>query len=262
MKNHFYIPYVGNKRAEVQTILNNINLDNVTTIIEPFCGSCSMSYYIWINNKDKNYKYVLNDNNPYLLEMYKIIKSAPKIKKLEKDYTKTVNSFYKDGKYNKDKYKDIIKQKNLMGWLITNKIYGVRPGMCPLDDKVKSSNELNLTSYPVYNFFNEANIEFTNDNWYKCFNKYENNDNCLFLFDPPYLIANNDFYNDPTVDIYQYFFHNNYKNHKNKIYFILEKMWIMELLFNGWGKFEYPKKYTSFKKKLSTHVIYKNIPNE
>ena len=57
MKNHFYFPYVGNKREEVEYILNNLNLDNITTIIEPFCGSCALSYYISTKYPNK-FKYI------------------------------------------------------------------------------------------------------------------------------------------------------------------------------------------------------------
>ena len=78
MKNHFYIPYFGNKRSEVKNIVNCIpKLETFKTIIEPFCGSCAISYYIWTLYPDK--KFILNDNNTYLKEMYDIIKDDEKI---------------------------------------------------------------------------------------------------------------------------------------------------------------------------------------
>ena len=58
MKNHFFFSYCGNKREEVEHIYNLLDLNNIDTIVEPFCGSCAMSYYIWTQNKDKNYKSV------------------------------------------------------------------------------------------------------------------------------------------------------------------------------------------------------------
>jgi hypothetical protein len=54
MKNHFFFSYVGNKREEVEHIYNLLDLNNINTIVEPFCGSCAVSYYIWSQNKDKN----------------------------------------------------------------------------------------------------------------------------------------------------------------------------------------------------------------
>lgn len=63
MKSHFYMSYFGNKRMEVETIFNNLDFTNVTTVIEPFYGSCSMSYYI--STQYSNIHYVLNDNIIY-----------------------------------------------------------------------------------------------------------------------------------------------------------------------------------------------------
>ena len=46
MRNHFIIPYIGNKREEVETIYNNIKnyIDDKKIIIEPFCGTSAVSY--------------------------------------------------------------------------------------------------------------------------------------------------------------------------------------------------------------------------
>jgi hypothetical protein len=37
MKNHFFYSYVGNKREEVEHIYNLLDLNNINTIVEPFC---------------------------------------------------------------------------------------------------------------------------------------------------------------------------------------------------------------------------------
>ena len=73
MKNHFIFPYAGNKREEVERIYEKIDLTNITTIIEPFCGTSAMSLYISLKNP-KIYKYILNDNNTFLTELYMILK--------------------------------------------------------------------------------------------------------------------------------------------------------------------------------------------
>ena len=65
MKNHFIIAYPGNKRQEVEIIYKNLDFNNITTIIEPFCGSCALSYYISTIHP-KKYKYILNDLDHYL----------------------------------------------------------------------------------------------------------------------------------------------------------------------------------------------------
>ena len=76
MKNHFFYPYVGNKREEVEHIYNLLDLNNINTIVEPFCGSCAVSYYIWSQNKDKNYKYILNDLDSNLINLLKSIRNG------------------------------------------------------------------------------------------------------------------------------------------------------------------------------------------
>ena len=69
MKNHFLLPYSGNKRNEVENIYNTTKdiykYEDIKTIVEPFCGSCAYSYYI-STLYPKKYKYILNDNDKFL----------------------------------------------------------------------------------------------------------------------------------------------------------------------------------------------------
>ena len=76
MKNHFFYPYVGNKREEVEHIYNLLDLNNIDTIVEPFCGSCAVSYYLWTQNKDKKYKYILNDLDGNLINLLKVLETV------------------------------------------------------------------------------------------------------------------------------------------------------------------------------------------
>ena len=77
MKNHFYISYNGNKRNEAENFYNSIDLSQIKSIIEPFVGTGAISYYIWTKNPDL--KFILNDNNKYIIEMYNIIKDDEKL---------------------------------------------------------------------------------------------------------------------------------------------------------------------------------------
>ena len=85
MKNHFFFGYAGNKRNECETIYDEIKnkLDNITTIIEPFCGTSAFSYYLSLKCP-KQFKYVLNDNNIFLIQLYVIAKDEKKLEKLIK----------------------------------------------------------------------------------------------------------------------------------------------------------------------------------
>ena len=64
MKNHFIISYAGNKRQESNYIYEYIKdkLNDIEYIIEPFCGSSALSYYLSTLYPHR-FKYILNDNN-------------------------------------------------------------------------------------------------------------------------------------------------------------------------------------------------------
>ena len=81
MKNHYLISYAGNKRQEVENIYNYsktlLNNNVIDTIAELFCGSQAFSYYI-STLYPKKFKYILNDNDIFLKELYEIFKDDKK----------------------------------------------------------------------------------------------------------------------------------------------------------------------------------------
>jgi len=252
MKNHFYIAYMGNKREEVDNFYNRINLKGINTIIEPFCGSCALSFYI-ASQQPKKYKYVLNDNNKFLLEMYNIIIDDTKLNEFDekiKEIVKTIEN-------NKENYNKICKDKdtNIISWFIANKFYAIRAGLFPLNKKIIYNS---LKDYPIYEFFRNENITFTNDDALKTYNDYKDKKDALIIMDPPYLQTCNDFYLNKDVNIYEYLYNNDIKNEKARIYLILENMWIINLLFKR-NKIidEYSKTYQTSKKKTS-HILITN----
>jgi len=92
-KNHFYIGYAGNKRTECKDIYDSINFNNIETIVEPYCGTCAISYYISLNKP--NMKYILNDSNDFLKEMYEILIDDIKKGKFKEEYKKIVSDIDK-----------------------------------------------------------------------------------------------------------------------------------------------------------------------
>jgi site-specific DNA-adenine methylase len=243
--------YFGNKRQEVENIYKSLNFDGITTIIEPFCGSCAMSYYISLQ-KPKALKYILNDNNKYLKEMYEILKDDTKCLEFETLYNKTLENID-----TKEKYLDAIKNDTLLCWLIKNKYYTIRPGLYPFSRTKKTL--LKFSDCPIYNFFRDENIEFTCLNGFDVYKQYATDSKNLILLDPPYLSACNDYYNDPTVQIYEYFSRNSIMKEKSKIYIILASNWIISLLMKDYNNLmEYDKKYSGFKSKATIHTIYSN----
>lgn len=248
MKNHFYISYFGNKREEVEHFYNLIDFSNIETVIEPFCGTSAISYYIW--TKHPNMKFILNDNNKYLYDMYEIIKDDEKLKEFEK----TINEVYLPKIKTKVGYDNLMKEKSLYSWFISYKYFNIRPTIYPLGKTIKP---IDLKASPIYNFYKNGNIIFTYDDVVPIYEKYKDNDKNLIILDPPYLNCCNNFYEDAKTNIYEYLYENNIKDNKAKIFLILENIWIIKMLFKGQIISSYNKVYNTTYKKTK-HIIINN----
>lgn len=243
-----FYPYAGNKRQEVEKIVNAMMLRGVKTIIEPFCGSSAVSYYI-STMYPKKYKYILNDIDKHLISLFKIAQDNDKLKLLEDE----INILIID--ITKVKYNEIVKKDTLATHIIKNKIYAIRAGLFPLDYKHKN---IDLINCPIVKFLQTENIEFTNEDAIICYNKHVNDKSNLIFIDPPYLQSCNDMYtNRQNTNIYEYLFNNNIKNAKAQIILCLENNWIIKLLFKKHTQITYPKTY-EMSKKLTEHVIITN----
>ena len=252
-KNHFLLPYAGNKRNECEGLYNEVKdkLSNIKTIVEPFCGTSSFSFYVSLKHPMK-YEYILNDNNKYLMELYKIAKVEGKLKKLVDNLNKELKDI------NKEKYNEIIKKDDLVGYIIKNKIYAIRAGLFPSGDKAILKSFDYMLDCPIINFLRTETIKFNNIDAIEIMDKYKNNNKCLIFLDPPYLLACNDFYADPKANIYQYLYDNKINNMNACLLVCLESNWIIKLLFDGLIKKEYGKKY-ELSKKHTTHLIITNF---
>jgi len=272
MKNHFFFPYVGNKRQEVEHIYENINFKNIDTIVEPFCGSCAVSYYIWTQNRTKNYKYILNDLNSNLIDFLKSIKDN-KYKEIENEVNKKREEIllYEDDMIEAKKiYVEYIKQKDVKGYVLANKCYSMRAGIFPLIDFKRCFNDKiwDFKTSPIYDFLKNADIELYNEDGNKIIEKYDNKKTFIFL-DPPYIASCNNFYstdtNDNTSNIYEMLSSKGLKNFKSKILICHENNWLFKLIFKDYldGETEYKKQYETLlhrgkPKKQTTHIIVKN----
>lgn len=255
MKNHFFIAYFGNKRQEVEKIYNEIkdNIDKYNIIVEPFCGSSAFSYYIWLNNKDKNKTYVLNDNNNILIELYNICKDEVKFKKLYDDLVKL-----QEQTTNKEQYLEIAKRANndIISYIFVNKIYNIRPGLYPRIP-INKFNFKNFYEAPIIDFLRNAKIIISNKDALDVYNDYKTNKKALIFLDPPYLASNNSWYKDPTINIYEYLCDNDITKEKALILLCLENNWIIKLLFKGKKSIVYNKTYETTKKQTE-HILIMN----
>ena len=247
-KNHFYISYYGNKRAEMNEIYNTLNFEGIETVIEPYCGSCAMSYYIW--TKHPNLKFVLNDNNKYLFEMFEIIRDNNKLLEFENKINDEILPIVSKGK---TEYMNFVKDDHIYSWFIAHKYYSIRPKLYPIGRT--SFSKLKFENYGIVDFFKNANIIFNHSEGVECYEKYKNDEKNLILFDPPYLNSCNTMYQIPNGNIYEYLYNNDINKEKARIYLILEDNWIIKLLFKNCEIKTYEKKYSLSKKKTQHNII-------
>jgi len=256
MKNHFFCGYSGNKRQEVENIYNYIKtLKNIDTIVEPFCGSSALSYYISTQEPNK-YTYILNDNDKILIELYNTARDENKFNDLINECNELMIGI------DKEKYLKIISNNKLSGWLICHKIYNIRPGLFPNEPRLKSFLRPNYFNYlrecPIINFLRTEKIEFTNIDAIDLYKNYSNNKKAFIFLDPPYLALNNDFYANKDVNIYEYLNNNDIKKGKAHIMLCLNDVWIIRLLFKNNIKESYDKKYEQTKRQVQ-HLIITNF---
>lgn len=256
MKNHFIFSYDGNKREEVECIYqiltnNNLLNKNITTIIEPYCGTSAMSLYISLQYP-KKYKYILNDNCQQLIELYEIMNDSDKLKEF---IEKVNNMFFIDDDDNfisKPEYLELIKQKNVYSYFIKNKFYKMRKGLYPIDQCIKRLDINKILKIPIIHFLQTEDIRFSNKDALEVLLE-NNNKNSLSLVDPPYLLVSNDCYESHTTNIYEWIFNNN--NTLINSCFILENTWIIKLLFKCNKIIEYDKTYRSHTHKTVKHAV-------
>jgi len=127
MNNHFFFSYAGNKRQEIKIIYDEIepSLKDVKTIIEPYCGTSAMSYYISTKHP-KEYKYILNDNNKMLIMLYKLVQEGTKEKEVEDKINKYIIKFNecKTNEERKIYYNSILKDNGcICSYIFINKYY-------------------------------------------------------------------------------------------------------------------------------------------
>ena len=252
MKNHFFMAYAGNKRNECENIYAEIKdkLPIIETIIESYCGSSAFSYFLSVKHP-KQFKYILNDNNKYLVQLYEIARNEEKLEEL----IKLLDAKIKD--LNKEKYLKIAKEDDLLSWVIINKIYAIRSGLFPTNEKILTSFHY-LKGCPIINFLRSEQITFLNRDGVEIINEYKNNEHNFIFLDPPYLMSCNQFYNEVNVNVYEYLLNNQINNMKALILLCLESNWIIKLLFNSNVKNEYAKKY-EISRKHTTHLIISNL---
>jgi len=266
-QNHYYTHYFGNKRKEIKDILPLINLDNITTIIEPFAGSAAMSYYI-STLYPKRFKYILNDNDKINYDLFNTSRDPDLTHKFNEDMNKLIDEFntYTEDVSRKAFYKS-IDDKTLEGYIFKAKYYSIRMGLYPMISRINKIKPYKLQDYPVYDFYNNEDITYSNIDGVEIMKNYDEDDDRLFLLDPPYLKTSkeNGFYNNLDMGIYDWILNDDklLLESKNKFIFILEIIDEVEILFSNFKTLmTYEKQYSRIgktgKPRKTKHIVYSN----
>jgi hypothetical protein len=249
---HFIISYPGNKRNEYKYFKDNINLDGIKNIIEPFCGTSAICFNIWLEHKDK-FNYYLNDNSLDIYNIYKLMKEEEPNKILDK-----LNKIKIKIK-NKDDYLKIYKSNyDIYEFIVINKLSRFIVGF--YDETRNKEIVIKFTPLQLkfIEFIKSPNIFISNNDWFEPFNKFKDDKENLLFLDPPYISSCNDFYQDKKLNVYEYIFNNNINLYKSNIKIILEDMWINRMLFKDNNIIcRYGKKY-EISKKNTFHIIISN----
>lgn len=257
-----YLPisYVGNKKNEFKYFENYLNFTGIKNIIEPFCGSCSISFKIYKKHGNK-FNYYLNDNDSKHIKLLNFLKSTntDEIEKGINDIIQTING--KDdfvGLYNKCK-----ENMNMYEYIYFSKysfmkrlgMYYTRGNRGKNGTTMFKLSKLNLE---FIEFLKQDSVYILCGDWYDIFNKHKNKES-FFIFDPPYIDSCNEYYrqvSNGAINVYEYFYENDYSNSNTKICFILENIWIIKLLFRNYKTIEYNKCYSISKKNTKHSFIY------
>lgn len=250
--NHFITAYAGNKRSEYKHL--KLNFQDVKNIVEPFCGSSAISFNIWKEHGD-TFTYHLNDNSDELMRLYDCMRTQT-AETIEEEINKL-----KDSVKDKETYNAIASKKEhtVYEYIYLHRYYGLRAGLyhekrCYTNCPFKLNKEQRL----FMDFIKSPCVSITKQDWTEPFNKFADDKATLLLFDPPYVSSCNMFYQNKSTNVYEFFYINPIDNFEAKIYFILEDLWIIRLLFGKFVKSSYDKSY-NISKKLTSHIIISNI---
>jgi len=251
------MPWAGNKRTEFKIFKDYIDYDNKKNIIEPFCGSCAMSFNIWLEHGNK-FNYYLNDLDEKIIKYHDIIKTNGTDFLLD-NINKLIEKPLTIDKYKK-LYKDYITDNETYKFFIILKL-SYRSGCNTLRNSCHNLNKdykATKKQYKFEEFLKSPNVYITNDDWKDCYNRHKDDKESIILFDPPYIDSWNNYYDKNICSLNVYDNINDIKNDKAKIYFIIEKIDKIEMIFKDWNiLIEYDKTYQIYKRKTK-HILYSN----
>jgi site-specific DNA-adenine methylase len=180
---HFYFAYDGNKRQETK-FLEDVDFSKYDIIVEPFCGSCAVSLWLYFNKGYKDKTYVINDFDSTLMAFYEEIANEGS----EDFYDYCDEILKRTPKITEEEYKQEISKRNdnLKSWFFWRKCYDFRLGRYPSRIIGKG---LSKRQTKTDEFFKQA-VLYNMDGW-KLIQKYKDNPKAFIFLDPPYFNSSN-----------------------------------------------------------------------
>jgi site-specific DNA-adenine methylase len=254
-RNHFIFAWAGNKRNEAPQIVPFMKLNDIDTFVEPYCGSSAISVYLSNTNygNNKKIKYILNDNDKQLIEIYNILKDDNEIINLEKQ----INDIIGDKDFNEAKYYELTAKDDLISYILQRTIYYRRIGLFNNSKIRKHKTNVKYIGSLIQKFMQSQNTELHNKNAIDIIKENIDNDKCIIYLDPPYLkTRNKDYYKN--IDNYEsiYTYLRTLKDVKCKIYL---SILLNDDLINSLPNFKvinkYDKVYCWGNKRVQSHVL-------
>ncbi len=263
MINHFIFGYSGNKRTEVKHIAtalealgDPLNNSRITTIIEPYCGSSAMSFYIWRLYGDR-FNYILNDGDKRLMDIYETLQDEKKTVEFEEKINSIVATIREAPPATRKAIYNGLKDDTAEGYYIKSKYYNIRRGLFPVNSKWANTK----IKAPIVNFLRSGLVELRYGDGLELIKEGEQNAGLLFLLDPPYLLTCNAEYKSGslgTFEVYKYLSERMGREEGGAlIYGVFENSWFMKILYEKFEGFEYGKTYTGITKKTTIHRVIK-----
>ncbi len=270
---NFYFPYTGNKRGEnkhLDEILNPLLItDTIKYIVEPFCGTASFSFQVFQKYGNK-FKYVLNDINPRLMEMYKFIQKNG-CKPLFDFVNEKVEELLKSQSTEDFKKLTAKKDDDIFHFFFYNRVYTHYKGKLYFNGGTRKLGNYDYKKWKERDEFIRV-AELSQQSHDTFLEPWKNRDDVLVYCDPPYFQSVNNYYwetrektdTDGKIIDYTTVWTDLYEFMRQETPTILVTNYvsILHFIFAEYFQKKYPKRYmwanTQRKKKCTEHVVYFN----
>ena len=263
---NFYFSYYGRKKIGEYKLYRPHFPPNISTFVEPFCGSCATASYYWQENRNADVEYHMNDSDTSLINKINHLREPDNLLRLINEYNKKIEVIPSKEDYILE-YKEHLKNPTISGSFYFSKCRGMRDGLYPSNRKI---SKVDPKRYDLMNkFFKD--VKLTNEDFSKILEEYRDIEDAFLYLDPPYLDSFNSGYTqyncgsdkedqDGTIidntgifiDIMKYI-----KTAKCKVMIIINSNAINRYLFDGFIKATYIKQYQMTKRKCE-HLIITN----